>query len=104
MVYTTCGNELARVTVVNDQCQVVYERCVRPDNMILDYNTRFSGLTEELLLKNDEAVTLEEVQNNLSNLFTSKSILIGHSLESDFRALKVRFPFFNDINPFMVIN
>lgn len=90
MVYTTCGNELARVTVVSDQGQVVYERCVRPQHTILDYNTRFSGLTEDLLLKNDSAVSLEEVQHDLASLFTSQAILIGHSLESDFRALKVR--------------
>ena len=39
-VYTTAGMEVARVTVVNSECEVIYETLVKPDHEILDYNTR----------------------------------------------------------------
>lgn len=39
-VYTTGGFELARVTVVGADQKPVYETFVKPDNAIVDYNTR----------------------------------------------------------------
>ena len=36
-------------------------------------------------------VRLKNVQNDLLKIFNKNTILIGHSLESDFKALKVSF-------------
>lgn len=38
--YTLQGLELSRVTVVSSNLQVVYDTFVRPDNEVIDYNTR----------------------------------------------------------------
>ena len=40
MCYTTNGIELTRVTVINEDGSNIYESFVKPDNPILDYNTR----------------------------------------------------------------
>lgn len=40
MVYTTRGMELARVTVINNNCDTIYESLVKPSGDILDCNTR----------------------------------------------------------------
>ena len=40
MCYTTRGIELTRVTVVDEDGALTYETFVKPDNPILDYNTR----------------------------------------------------------------
>jgi DNA polymerase III epsilon subunit-like protein len=65
----------------------VYDSLVKPEGQILDYNTRWSGLTEDSL-KNCTK-NLKNVQSELLKLLDKNSILIGHSLESDFNALKL---------------
>merc|ERR1712018_1060776 len=47
MCSTTMGNELTRVTVINLRGKTVYESMVLPNNEIIDYNTRFSGITSD---------------------------------------------------------
>lgn len=49
---------------------------------------RFSGITEEDL--EDCSTTLRDVQGALLTRFSADTVLIGHSLESDLMALKVR--------------
>ncbi|KAI5177055.1 Rna Exonuclease 1 [Manis pentadactyla] len=87
MSYTTYGLELTRVTVVDTDMHVVYDTFVKPDNEIVDYNTRFSGVTEADLA--DTSISLRDVQAVLLSMFSAETILIGHSLESDLLALKV---------------
>ncbi|XP_031839675.1 uncharacterized protein LOC116430122 isoform X2 [Nomia melanderi] len=87
MSYTTQGLELTRVTVIDEDCSVVYETLVKPQNPIIDYNTRFSGITEESM--KDVTTTLLDVQATLLTMFSEKTILVGHSLESDFKALRL---------------
>ncbi|KAG1654875.1 putative exonuclease GOR [Nymphon striatum] len=88
MCTTASGMELIHVTVVNKSLEVVYDTHVKPPRPIIDYNTHFSGITEKDL----EGVhtTLKDVQNKLMELFCSKTFLIGHSLDSDLLALKMR--------------
>ena len=108
MCNTTQGNELTRVTVVNLAGKTVYETLVKPDNDVIDHNTRynkkfhlkrkpilskscnfrFSGITCEDLV--GVKTTIRDVQAVLLSMFSDKTILIGHSLESDLKALKVR--------------
>ncbi|XP_054706424.1 RNA exonuclease 1 homolog [Uloborus diversus] len=87
MCYTTAGSELTRITVIGTDLKPVYESFVKPQNKVLDYNTRFSGITEENL--QNVRTTLHDVQAVLLCIFNDKTILIGHSLESDFKALKL---------------
>ncbi|XP_038207100.1 RNA exonuclease 1 homolog [Zerene cesonia] len=87
MCYTTQGLDLTRVTVINSACKVIYETLIKPLHPIIDYNTRYSGITEEQM--SHVKTTLLEVQATLLTMFNSKTILIGHSLESDFKALKL---------------
>nr|XP_029719003.1 RNA exonuclease 1 homolog [Aedes albopictus] len=87
MCYTTGGLELTRVTVVDINEKTVYDSLVKPTNKVIDYNTRFSGITEQML--KNTTTTLHNVQAVLLSMFNSETILVGHSLESDFKALKL---------------
>ena len=87
MCNTTVGNELTRVTVVDFTGATCYESLVMPENPIVDYNTRFSGITAEDM--EGVEVGIREVQAHLLTMFSAKDMLLGHSLESDLRALKL---------------
>ncbi|OBA27901.1 hypothetical protein HANVADRAFT_22667 [Hanseniaspora valbyensis NRRL Y-1626] len=90
MCLTQNGHELTRISVVNFDGVLIYDKLVRPKNEIIDYLTRFSGITEEMMQNADHS--LEQVQEDLLNLFDSRDILIGHSLQSDFKVIKIRHP------------
>ncbi|XP_053709584.1 RNA exonuclease 1 homolog isoform X1 [Synchiropus splendidus] len=87
MCYTKQGLELTRVTVIDSNLKVIYDTFVKPQSPVVDYNTRFSGVTEEDL--ESVTITLRDVQAVLLSMFSAESILLGHSLESDFLALKL---------------
>ncbi|XP_016397793.1 RNA exonuclease 1 homolog isoform X1 [Sinocyclocheilus rhinocerous] len=87
MCYTKQGLELTRVTVINSDLKVIYDTFVKPGSKVVDYNTRFSGVTQDDL--ENTTITLRDVQAVLLSMFSAESILIGHSLESDLFALKL---------------
>lgn len=88
MVFTSQGLELCKVTVVGVDGRLVYESYVQPDSPIVDYNTRFSGVSAKDL-KRGPTKSLRDVQNDLLGFVNANTILIGHGLENDLRALKL---------------
>lgn len=67
--------------------QTVYDQLVRPHNLITNYHTDKSGITEALL--EDVDTTLQDVQGRFLELVPAEAILVGHALENDLKALKV---------------
>ncbi|XP_043968414.1 RNA exonuclease 1 homolog isoform X3 [Gambusia affinis] len=87
MCYTVQGLELSRVTVISSSLQVVYDTFVRPDSEVIDYNTRFSGISEEDVKGNH--TSLRQVQETLLSFISADTILVGHGLETDLCLLKL---------------
>ncbi|ELU09865.1 hypothetical protein CAPTEDRAFT_197646 [Capitella teleta] len=87
MVYTRNGSEVAKITVVDQDLDLVYEQLVKPASEVIDCNTRFSGLRLDDLV--GVTTTLEDVQAALLRLCSAKTILLGHSLEHDLIVLKL---------------
>ncbi|XP_072386414.1 putative exonuclease GOR isoform X2 [Diabrotica undecimpunctata] len=88
MCYTINGLELTKVTVVGMDGRLVYDSFVKPESVIIDYNTRFSGITEKDMNRSTTK-SLKEVQNDLMGFISANTILIGHGLENDLHALKI---------------
>lgn len=61
MVTTTKGLELARVSLVDYNFEPVFDSFVKPTNPIINYNTRYSGITAEIL--ENVNISLTDIQN-----------------------------------------
>lgn len=85
---------LTRISVISWSGEVVMDELVKPDKPITNYVTQFSGITEAMLAP--VTTTLRDIQNKLLDLITPRTILIGHSLESDLKALHLSHPFIVD--------
>lgn len=88
MSFTHFGLELTKVTLVKSDGQLAYEKLVKPSSQIVDYNTRFSGITAKHLASRT-VKTLQEVQTDLLKIISAETILIGHALDNDLRVLKM---------------
>lgn len=86
--------ELTRVSVVNENLEVFYEQLVKPEKKIIDYLTRFSGITAKMMKKATKR--LAQVQEDLRELLPPDAILVGQSLSNDLHALKMMHPYIID--------
>ncbi|XP_060116897.1 RNA exonuclease 5 [Heteronotia binoei] len=90
MCLTDKGSELTRVSVVDASGQCIMDELVKPSSPIRNYLTRYSGITEKLLLS--VTTKLVDVQARVKSLLPPDAVLVGHSLNFDLRALEMIHP------------
>lgn len=88
MAFTAFGLEPIRVTVVGFDGRRVYEASINPPHEIIDFNSRFSGITERSHQRRENK-SLKQVQNDLMGFLHKETILVGHGLENDLRVMKI---------------
>lgn len=89
MIYTTGGMRVARVSVVDGTGTEVFDKLVRMDDgvYVIDYNTRFSGITPEEHAK--AVLPLASIRKSLDAFINSETIMVGHALENDLKTLRM---------------
>ena len=87
MIDTKLGSELARLSATNIKGETILDHFFKPIGEVIDYKTAFSGITEETL-KDCQTSSADGIKI-LSEIADRSTIIIGHSLENDLRALKL---------------
>jgi RNA exonuclease 4 len=83
---------LARVTIVNWDHEIVYDKFIRPDEVVTDYRTFVSGITASDLDANEHgSISLDQCRIEVMSLLHNR-ILVGHALKNDLHALQIRHP------------
>jgi len=115
MIYTTGGFRIARVSIVDASGKEVFDELIKMDDGVevvcvftlllvraqfgvsltletmtacRDLNTRFSGIHSEEYATH-AVLPLESVRHALTRLIGVDTILIGHALDNDLRALRL---------------
>jgi len=80
--YWSCCAQL-----IDSNLETVLDSLVKPYAEITDFRSQWSGITQELM--NDCTVRLEQIQVAFLRLVHSDTVLVGHSLENDLKALGI---------------
>ncbi|ESN94985.1 hypothetical protein HELRODRAFT_87305 [Helobdella robusta] len=79
---------LARVSLVNQYGQCIYDKFVKPTERVTDYRTNVSGVRPCHLEKGSD---FKQVQREVYDLIKDK-ILVGHAIEHDLKVLFLDHP------------
>ncbi|KAG0427355.1 Small RNA degrading nuclease 5, partial [Dictyocoela muelleri] len=87
------ASELGRITILDHNGSIIYDKFVKPSNFVSDYRTKYSGITKTLL---DCGVSFETMQNEIKNIIGANTVIVGHSLENELKAMKFYHPLLID--------
>ncbi len=86
LIYTAEGMSLAQLCVVDAEGRVLFDVLVKPSAPVLDYNTRFSGVSaasygaEGDARGKKEVLTLQQARQRLLALMHEQTVLVGGGL------------------------
>jgi RNA exonuclease 4 len=79
---------LAQVCIVDLHGREVYKSYCKPRRNVVDYRTKHSGIESTHLV---DAPCFETVRNEVKDLIEG-NIIVGHSIQNDFRVLQLSHP------------
>jgi hypothetical protein len=88
MVRTAAGAELARLSVVDGDGALLLDTFVRPQLPVIDYLTAYSGITPAVLDAHC-SISLAQAQAGLQCIVSAETLVVGHSVDADMKALRL---------------
>lgn len=82
------GNMVARVSIVNENGNIVMDKYVKPQEKVINYRTRVSGIRPKDLESGEDFKT---IQREVSVLIKN-AIIVGHSIKHDLDVLYLTHP------------
>ncbi|XP_064632734.1 RNA exonuclease 4-like [Lineus longissimus] len=79
---------LARVSIVNQFGQCIYDKYLQPQEDVTDYRTHVSGIRPADMVKGEE---FSKVQKDVHDILKGR-MLVGHALHNDFKVLFLDHP------------
>ncbi|XP_022086300.1 apoptosis-enhancing nuclease-like [Acanthaster planci] len=79
---------LGRCSIVDYDCNILYDSYIKPELAIFHYRTPWSGIRKHHMV---DAVPFREAQQQIAGILQGK-ILIGHALISDIQVLQLGHP------------
>lgn len=83
---------LARVTIIDWNHNVIYDKYVKPQHPVIDFRTHVSGITKENL-ESENAIDFTKCRRQVNNIIHNK-IVVGHGLTNDFQSLQMIHPWY----------
>jgi RNA exonuclease 4 len=77
---------LARVSIVNQYSDCIYDKYVMPTEKVTDYRTNVSGIRPDDLKKENGALPFSVVQKEVADILKDR-ILVGHAVHNDLQVL-----------------
>ena len=82
---------LARVSLVNQYCECIYDKYVLPTEPVTDFRTTVSGIRPQDLKKENGAISFKTAQAEVSEIIKNK-VLVGHAIHNDLKVLFLDHP------------
>ncbi|KAI8577361.1 hypothetical protein K450DRAFT_252108 [Umbelopsis ramanniana AG] len=91
MCETASGMALTRVSLIDEDSNVILDELVVPDEPITNYLTEYSGITPDMMA--GVTTSLRRAQKHVRKFVDHNVILVGHGLHNDLNALKLTHPY-----------
>ena len=83
-----CQNALARVSIIDEQCNILLDQYViPPGGEVVTYRTRFSGITEKIIRLH--GIPFKKVQERVQSI-TDRYRIVGHTIKNDLETLQLK--------------
>lgn len=84
----TCenGRQVGRVSILDHKGNVIYDKFVKPENPVVDYFEKYSGLNKE---NTGTGISIDQLKNDILDIIGTNTYVLGHGLEHDLEVLEL---------------
>lgn len=78
------GRQVGRISILDHQGNVIYDKFIKPENTVVDYCEKYSGLNRE---NTESGISLVQLKEDILKIIGTNTFILGHGLEHDLEVL-----------------